>query len=114
MSVFSVPVTIGIDEEKIAKEVERNARQQAVAKIVEHVENEIYTTDYYGRRTKSTEPLRDIIKAEVAMVLSAKEDLVIELAAKILADKLAKTKAVKEKVGEILEEYEDAGDGKDE
>ena len=114
MSVFSVPVTIGVDEERIAAEIEKNVRQQAVAKIVEHIEHEIYSYDYCGRKTKSTEPLRDIIKSEVAMVLSAKEDLIVDLAAKILADKLAKTKAVKTKVGEILEDYEDAGDGKDE
>lgn len=114
MSVFSVPVTLGIDEERIAAEIEKNVRQQAVAKIVEHVENEIYDTDYYGRRTKSTEPLKRIIKDEAAKILAGKEEIIIELAAKILADKLSKTKAVKEKVGEILEDYEDTGDKNDE
>lgn len=114
MSVFSVPVTLGIDEERIAAEIEKNARQQAVAKIVEHIENEIYGQDYYGRRTKSAEPLKRIIAEEVKQIITDKEQLIIELAAKILADKLAKSKAVKEKVGEILEDYEDTGDGKGE
>lgn len=114
MSVFSVPVTLGIDEDVIAKEIEKNARQQAVAKIVEHIEDEIYATDYYGRRTKSTDPLKRMIKEKITEIITGKEDLIIELAAKILADKLAKSKAVKEKVGEILEENDDAGDEKGE
>jgi hypothetical protein len=33
MSVFSVPVTIGVDEERIAKEIERNVEQQVIDKI---------------------------------------------------------------------------------
>jgi len=48
MSVFSVPVTIGVDEEKIAKEIESNVEAQVVRKIADEgsfIKKEIITMD---------------------------------------------------------------------
>lgn len=55
MSVFSVPVTIGVDEEKIVKEIENNVEAQVVNKITEEVKDIIYKKrSYYDRDEKRT------------------------------------------------------------
>ena len=40
MSVFSVPVTIGIDEEGIARELRENVESQVVNKILDEVKKQ--------------------------------------------------------------------------
>lgn len=42
MSVFSVPVTIGVDEEKIAKEIESDVETRVINKIADEVKEIIY------------------------------------------------------------------------
>ena len=107
MSVFSVPVTIGIDEEGIAREVKENVESQVVAKILDEVKKQMFNARYvrYSNEDQYTdpEPLRYMIKAEIHDILINNQDLIIKEAAAILADKLAKTKAVKEKAALIAE-----------
>ena len=107
MSVFSVPVTIGIDEEGIAREVRENVESQVVAKILDEVKKQMFKSRYvrYSNEDEYTdpEPLRNMIKAEIHDILEQKQDLIIKEAAEILADKLARTKAVKEKAALIAE-----------
>lgn len=102
MSVFSVPVTIGIDEERIAKEIEQNVETKVVDNIVKAVEEAIYNKrSYYGTKD---EPLRTMIRYEIDKILKEKEDLIVEVAATKLADKLSRHKAVKEKAAAVAEE----------
>ena len=37
MSVFSVPVTIGVNEEEIAKEIRKNVEDKVVEKITKEI-----------------------------------------------------------------------------
>lgn len=102
MSVFSVPVTIGVDEERIAKEIERNVEQQVIDKIAKDIENTIYDQrNYYGDRK---EPLRKMVREEIMNFLEKHETLIVNTAAEKLADKLSRTKAVKEKAAAVAEE----------
>ena len=95
MSVFSIPVTIGVDEEKIAKEIHDNVEEKVVEKITSEVEKIIFDKgSYYGR--DSDEPLRNMIKFEIGEILRKNEDKIVKLAADSLAEKLSRTKAVKE------------------
>ena len=107
MSVFSVPVTIGVDEEAIAREVKENVESQVFAKIKDEVKKQMFNARYvrYGNEDSYTdpEPLRNMIKSEIAKELNRHQDLIIKTAAEILADKLARTKAVKEKAALIAE-----------
>lgn len=105
MSVFSVPVTIGVDEERIAKEIERNAEQQVINKIVDELKEVMCGKDYYGRRDiHNHQPLEDMIKKEIVKMLEGKDELIINAAAEKLADKLSRTKAVREKAAAVAEE----------
>lgn len=102
MSVFSVPVTIGVDEERIAKEIERDVKQQVIDKIAKDIENTIYDQrNYYGDRK---EPLRKMVREEIMNFLEKHETLIVNTAAEKLADKLSRTKAVKEKAAAVAEE----------
>lgn len=104
MSVFSVPVTIGVDEEAIAKEIKENVEAQVVRKIVGSVKDQMFRSyDYYRQDQQDPEPLRRMIKEQINIFLNEHQDLIIKEAAEILADKLARTKAVKEKAALIAE-----------
>lgn len=107
MSVFSVPVTIGIDEEGIAREVKENVEAQVVAKILDEVKKQMFKSRYvrYSNEDQYTdpEPLRNMIKYQINTVIELNKDLIIKEAAEILADKLARTKSVKEKAALIAE-----------
>lgn len=102
MSVFSVPVTIGVDEEKIVKEIESNVEAQVVNKISEEVKNIIYKKrTYYDKDVN--EPLREIVIEEVRNCIKLNEELIIKEASKTLVEKMARTKAYKEAVKEAAE-----------
>lgn len=102
MSVFSVPVTIGIDEEKIAKEIHENVEQQVVRAIADEVKKIIFTEHNYYNRDKN-EPLRTMVIEEVRNCIKLNEELIIKEAAKELVNKMSRTKVYKEAVKEAAE-----------
>ena len=107
MSVFSVPVTIGVDEEKIAQNIEENVEQLVVNKISTEVKRVICARRGWGRTgfdEDDLSPLREIVKDEVAKVLADHQDEILDAAAKALAEKLARSKAVKERAAVIVAE----------
>ena len=67
MSVFSVPVVIGVDEEAIAREVKENVESQVVAKILDEVKKQMFNKRYSYTRDDydDPEPLRNMIKYEI-------------------------------------------------
>lgn len=101
MSVFSVPVTIGVDEERIAKEIEKNVEDRVVENITNEVKQVIYKTNYYNKETN--EPLRKIVESQVRKVIQVNEEAIIREAAKYLADKMARSKAAREATKEVVE-----------
>ena len=105
MSVFSVPVTIGVDEEAIAREVKENVESRVLAKITDEVKKQMFENRYSYTRDEynDPEPLRNMIKKQIDIFLNDKQDFIIKEAAMILADRLARTKSVKEKAALIAE-----------
>lgn len=101
MSVYSVPVTIGVDEEKIAKAIENEVEDRVVKNITTEIKGIIYERTYYGKETN--DPLRQMISGQIQSILRDKEDFIVNEAAKILAEKMARTKAVKEAIKEVVE-----------
>lgn len=102
MSVFSVPVTIGVDEEKIAKEIHENVEQQVVRAIADEVKKIIFTEHNYYNGDKN-EPLRTMVIDEVRNCIKLNEELIIQEAAKELVNKMARTKVYKEAVKEAAD-----------
>lgn len=105
MSVFSVPVTIGVDEEKIAKEIENNVEKQVVNKITLEVTKVMFDRrNYYSDKYDDPAPMRKMIREEIANIVSKHEDDIVKAASELLAEKMARTKVVKEAAAKIASE----------
>lgn len=105
MSVFSVPVTIGVDEDRIAKEIENDVKNQVINKIYENITNVICGKNSWGEIKKGDyTPIREMVKKEVENVVRGKENIIIEMASKELAEKMYKSKACKEAMKSVIEE----------
>ena len=101
MSVFSVPVTIGVNEEEIARNIEKNVEKKVIEAIIKEVKGVMYTkVSYFG----NDDPLREMILAEIDKILKEKEDIIVKIAADKLADRLSRQKAVKEKAANVARE----------
>jgi hypothetical protein len=82
---------------------------KCIDNIVSEIKKIIYKEDsgyYYGHKnvTYSDKPLRSMITKEVEKTIDVHKDLIIELAAEKLADKLSRTKVVKERAAAVAEE----------
>ena len=110
MSVFNVPVTIGVDEDKIAREIESEVKEKVIRNIGDKVEEIIYKEyDEYGgiygrKKVKSDEPLRRMVERKIDDVLEKERDSIIELAAEKLADRLSRSKKVRDMASRVAEE----------
>lgn len=106
MSVFSVPVTIGVNEEEIAKEIRENVEDRVVEKITKEIKEVIYEKSIYGSRD-TNEPLKRMVRMQIDEILKRNESMIAQEAAKALADKMIKTKAVKEAIKETIEKVKE-------
>lgn len=96
-----IQFAIGIDDEAIVKRVQENAEKTIIKDIQRQVEQRIFETDWNG---KPTGKLNYVAEGLITKWLDQHKDEIIQQAVKALADKLAKTKAVKTAVAELLEE----------
>lgn len=109
MATFSVPVTIGVDEDKIAREIESEVKEKVIRSIGDKVEEIMYKecTEYNfnGPRTyKSNEPLRRMVERKIDDLLNEERDTIVILAAEKLADKLSRSKKVRDMAASVAEE----------
>lgn len=85
-------VAISIDDEGI----EKKATDYCVQQIYRDMKGTVLNDGYYGGK----------LTAQAEMIidrwLTAHKDEIIDVAAKRIADKISRTKAMKEKVGELL------------
>lgn len=102
MAVYSVPVTIGVDETRIAQAIEANVESQVVAHITKQLENVI--CDKYAYHSQRYEPLKEITASVIYDILKDQEQMIIDTAVKSLVDKLSKQKRTKQMVEEKINE----------
>lgn len=101
MGAYSIPVVIGIDEEAIAKEVQKNVEDR----VVEYISGEIKEVMYYRSAYYNSEnPLKNMIKSHIEQIIDENKEKIFEMAAEKLADKLARTKAIRARAGAIVDE----------
>ena len=101
MSVYSVPVTIGVDEKRIAEEIEKNVEDRVVENITKEVKRVMFDKDYYGR--EDARSLRKMICEQIDKILDDNKDLIIKEATACLANKMSRTKVVKEATKDVVE-----------
>lgn len=113
MSIFNVPVTIGVDEDKIAREIESEVKEKVIRSIGDKVEGIIYKEyDDFGysrgvrsvKKVKSDEPLRRMVERKVDNILEKERDTIVELAAEKLADKLSRSKKIRDMATSVAED----------
>jgi hypothetical protein len=106
MSVFSVPITIGVDEERIAQEIHKNVENRVVDNIINEVKRVICGVSYYDKKIIENDlsPLRDLVQRTVDKTIEKYEDAIIEGAIDRLADRLSRRKVVAQKLQETIEE----------
>ena len=84
---------ISIDDERIKNSIEQAALKQLTDKLVEDVSKVVFEWDAWGR--KPTNRATDWTKRRFDEFLEAHKDEILKEASRMLADKLARTKAAK-------------------
>lgn len=96
---------INIDDDAIVKAITAKAEKMVIDELVERtkkdIDETIYSKGYYRDRD-----LRDWVKDEFIKFLETNKDDIISRASEKLADKLFRTKQVKEAVSEVLKELD--------
>lgn len=94
-----IQFAVGIDDDRIVNLVEANASKQIIGDLKQQVANRIFSANYYD---KNADPSRDqLSEASVKIVsdfLKDNKDNIVERASEILADKMFKSKTIREKI----------------
>lgn len=91
---------INIDDDAIVKRIQENAEKTITKELKSEIGKNIFATDYYGR---PTDRLSDWSASFIKEFLENYKDQIIEATGNALAEKLMKTKAVKEMVEGLKE-----------
>jgi hypothetical protein len=102
MSVFSIPVTIGIDEETIVQNIEKDIDKKVTQNITEAVEKYLYI-QRYGSYTQSSDVLEDTVICEIRKIVKDNEERIIDGAIKDLSNRLSKRKNIAERLNKEIE-----------
>lgn len=98
-----VQFAIGIDDEAIKNRITDTAEKQITESIQKDVEKTIFDSGWRSGEIDKNNPkewVRDMVKE----VIEANKDQIIEAAVVELAKNMAKTKAVKEAIGKVVED----------
>lgn len=92
-----IQIAINVEDDRIVKTIEANAERKVIEMICTKVEEIIYAKDYWGSSVnkKDNSPLRNMVSAKVDATIKENKDFILAEAAKILADRLLRTKAAK-------------------
>lgn len=91
---------ITIDDKKIKDNLEQSALKQLCAELNKDVKSVIFETNYYSGRI--TDLVTDWTKARFYEFLTEHKDEIINEAAKVLAEKLARSKAAKTMLEDVI------------
>lgn len=99
-----IKMAISVEDERIVKRVEETAEKQIIETLTDRVEDVISEKrGWYGKSERDYTPLKDMVSEQIAKVLDENKDLILSEASKILADKLARSKAGKEVLQNLKE-----------
>lgn len=97
-----VQFAIGIDDEGIKHRVAEAAEKQIIKNIEDSVRGELFGVDYYGR--PNTRGLDEWVKDKVGEFLDKHKEEIISRASYDLADRLARSKTVREAAAKAVTE----------
>lgn len=103
-----VQFAISIDDNAIKKRVVEAAEREIISDIKQQVLNQIFESrSYYRKDATPNDPMQLWVKDLIIESLKEEEKGIVLAAAKILADRLPRTKAFKSLLEKMKEEVED-------
>lgn len=93
---------IDIDSETLKKRIEENVERQVIKTITDGVKKEFFGLDYYGNHC--SRDVAEWVHEKVGELLLANRAEIIAKASSLLADRLYRSKNVREAAGEIAKE----------
>lgn len=114
MTNHIVSFSVGIDDDAIRENIMASAEQQIIREIKRDVLNQLFSrNDYWSKEVKLNEhgnvadikdlKFKDYAKDILVKAIGDNKDAIIEKAAEMLVESYKRTKAWKEKVGEVIE-----------
>lgn len=98
-----VQIAVNVDDNRIIQICEEAAAKQ----IIEDVKEYSHGRTYYGKTlNEKPENLKPLFVEEIRKVVDENKDEIIKLAVKELANNMARTKAFKKAIDEMLNEEE--------
>lgn len=98
-----VQFAIGIDDNRIVNLVEENASKQIIGELKQQVANRIFSANYYGSNANpARDPLSDMSQRIVSDFLNDNKDVIVQRASEILADKMFRSKTMRDKIKESV------------
>lgn len=101
-----VQIAINFDDHRITEIVEQTAAKEIIAGIEQKVCDRMYNGSYYGGKCSAKNGFNNWMDGKVEEFMEAHKQEIIEMAGHFLADRLARTKAVKEMLGEVKDAKE--------
>lgn len=100
--IQTIQFTIDFDDETLKKRIAENAERQVIKTITDGVKRELFGLDYYGK--PCSREVADWVHERVGELLAANRKEIIAQASKELADRLYRSKNVREAAGEVAKE----------
>lgn len=105
--VINIPIQI--HEEEMTKLIKQDYEEKVINEIVKYITTAIEKQGYgYGYGAKFDNGMLNLIQNQIGKFLDEHKDEIIQKAGNILAEKLRRTKRVKEMMEGIVDEYEKA------
>ncbi len=99
-----VQFAINFDDQRITEIVEEKAAKEIIASMEQKVCDRVFKPRYYNGKGDPKEGFNNWMDGKVEDFLEAHKQEIIEMAGRFLADRLSRTKAVKEMVGGLKDE----------
>lgn len=98
-----IQIAVGVDDERITKICEEAAAKQ----IIEDIKLAAHGKSYYGKINDTPENLEELFKEEIKKCVDENKDKIIPLAVAEVTKGILKTKALKEAVGDLVDEIKE-------
>ena len=98
-----IQIAVGVDDAKIEKICEEAAAKQ----IIEDIRLAAHGKKYYGGINDEPENLKELFKEEIEKCVEENKDKIIQLAVAEVTRGILRTKALKEAVGDLVDEIKE-------
>ena len=99
-----VNIAFDFDDDKVTQAIHENVEKKVIDNITDEVKAVMYRKRYYYGKYDDNQPLRNMVMEEVEKMVANHKDVIIAETCKMLTEKIARSKAMKDAIGELLKE----------